>query len=201
MTGPDGACGPDSYLFLQIPCLVPSEKVKGREVLGLMVGCVAVFIYLFTLVFIDYVKSIQQNKFIDWDVKTITAGDYTIEFDIGPDVYEKFKDRYYDVSNPITEIGQFKLFVTDELETILTAMPALGLDGPEGDLAPVKIAILTFAFDNPQVIDWLKQRGNAIKTENWSNYHKVNTKISMALKNDRNLLDKLQTPCSVFATF
>ena len=43
-----------------------------------MVGCVAVFIYLFTLVFIDYVKSIQQNKYIDWDVKTITAVSSTI---------------------------------------------------------------------------------------------------------------------------
>lgn len=166
-----------------------------------MVGCVAVFIYLFTLVFIDYVKSIQQNKYIDWDVKTITAGDYTVEFDIGPEVYDRFKDRYYDMSNPITEIGQFKLFVTDELETILTAMPALGLDGPEGDAAPVKIAILTFAFDNPKVIAWLKERGDAIKTENWANLHKVNNKIRLALKNDRNLLDKLQTPCSVFATF
>ena len=42
--------------------------------------------------------------------------------------------------------------MTDEIENILTAMPALGLDGPEGDEAPVKIAILTFAFDNPRVI-------------------------------------------------
>lgn len=120
--------------------------------MGLTVGCVTVFIYLFTLVFIDYVKSVQQNKYIEWDVKTITAGDYTVEFDIGAEVYQRFKDRYYDISNPITEIGQFKLFVTDEIENILTAMPALGLDGPEGDEAPVKIAILTFAFDNPRVI-------------------------------------------------
>ena len=59
---------------------------------------------------------------------------------------------YHDISNPITEIGQFKLFVTDEIETILTGMPALGLDGPEGDIAPVKIAVLTFAYDNPKII-------------------------------------------------
>ena len=159
--------------------------------MGLTVGCVVVFIYLFTLVFIDYVKSVQQNKFIEWDVKTITAGDYTVEFDIGSEVYQRFKDRYYDISNPITEIGQFKLFVTDELETILTAMPALGLDGPEGDSAPVKIAILTFAFDNPKIISWLKERGNAIKMGNWKSLHNVNNRIRMALKNDRDLLDKL----------
>ena len=80
-------------------------------------------------------------------------------------------------------------------------MPALGLDGPEGDIAPVKIAVLTFAYDNPKIISWLKQRGNAIKNENWEELHKINNKIRLALKNDRNLLDKLQTPCSVFVTF
>jgi len=191
LTAKDGACGPDAYIFVQIPCIVPPEYVKHRQVMGLTVGCVVVFIYLFTLVFIDYVKSVQQNKFIEWDVKTITAGDYTVEFDIGSEVYQRFKDRYYDISNPITEIGQFKLFVTDELETILTAMPALGLDGPEGDSAPVKIAILTFAFDNPKIISWLKERGNAIKMGNWKSLHNVNNRIRMALKNDRDLLDKL----------
>jgi hypothetical protein len=35
-------------------------------------------------------------------------------------------------------------------------MPALGLDGPEGDEMPVKIAVMTFAFDNSKVIKWLR---------------------------------------------
>lgn len=50
-------------------------------------------------------------------------------------------------------------------------MPALGLDGPEGDAAPVKIAVLTFAYDNPKVISWLKARGSAIRNEEWNSMH------------------------------
>lgn len=80
-------------------------------------------------------------------------------------------------------------------------MPALGLDGPEGDEAPVKIAVLTFAFDNSKVIKWLRQRGTCIKNEDWNGVNKINEEIRQALKWDDDLLDKMQTPCSVFATF
>lgn len=52
-----------------------------------MVGSLAVFIYLYAVTYIDYIKEVQNNKFIDFDVKTITAGDYSVEFDIGKAVY------------------------------------------------------------------------------------------------------------------
>ena len=106
-----------------------------------------------------------------------------------------------DPSNPIPEIGQFKLFITDELEQRLTEMPALGLDGPEGDEAPVCIAVTTFAFDNAKVISLLRQRGLHIKNENWAKFHEVENQIRLALKWDDDFLNKMQTPCSVFATF
>lgn len=55
---------------------------------GLMAGCLTVFVYLFTLVYFDYIKTVQQNEYVEWDVKTITAGDYTIEFDLEKETYE-----------------------------------------------------------------------------------------------------------------
>lgn len=60
------------------------EHYHERKIFGLIVGCVAVFIYLFTVVYFDYIKSVQMNKYVDFDVKTITAGDYTVEFDLEP---------------------------------------------------------------------------------------------------------------------
>ena len=80
-------------------------------------------------------------------------------------------------------------------------MPALGLDGPEGDEAPVCIAVTTFAFDNSKVISMLRQRGLHIKNENWKKFHEVENNIRLALKWDDDFLNKMQTPCSVFATF
>jgi Na+-transporting methylmalonyl-CoA/oxaloacetate decarboxylase gamma subunit len=63
-----------------------------------------VFIYLFILAYFDYFKSVQVNKYVDWDVKTITAGDYTVEFDIQPKVFDVFLANFYDPANPINEI-------------------------------------------------------------------------------------------------
>jgi len=63
---------------------VPEDQLAIREAKGLALACCAVFISLFTINFLDYVKKVQENNYIEWDVKTITAGDYTIEFDISP---------------------------------------------------------------------------------------------------------------------
>lgn len=48
--------------------------------MALSISCWAVFIYFFTLTFFQYIHCVQENKYIDWDIKTITAGDYTVEF-------------------------------------------------------------------------------------------------------------------------
>ena len=104
-----------------------------------------------------------MNKFVDFDVKTITAGDYSIEFDIDREQYDHFKKIYYQENNPISEMAQFKLYIQDELEKRITALSDQGVDGPESANQPVKIAQITFGFYNRQIITWLKERGNYIK--------------------------------------
>lgn len=41
--------------------------------------------------------------FVDFDVRTITAGDYSVEFDLEVKTYENFKDKYMDPINPMSE--------------------------------------------------------------------------------------------------
>jgi hypothetical protein len=60
---------------------------------------------LFCITFVDYVKQYQANKYVDWDVKTITAGDYTVEFGIDDQAYDMFLNKFYDPSNPLSEIS------------------------------------------------------------------------------------------------
>lgn len=80
-------------------------------------------------------------------------------------------------------------------------MPPLGLDGPESASTPVRIALITFAFDNARVINWLRERGEYIKVEDWQGLDRVNNQIRDALKNDSSLLDDLKRPVSAFITF
>ena len=50
----------------------------------------------------------QANAFVEWDIKTVSAADYTVEFEITDDMYEYFESRYLDKNNPLSEIGQFR---------------------------------------------------------------------------------------------
>jgi len=43
--------------------------------------------------------------FVDWDVKTISAADYTVEFRVKPEMYEYFQEKYLCETNPLSEIG------------------------------------------------------------------------------------------------
>lgn len=143
----------------------------------------------------------QKNKYVDWDVKTVTAGDYTCEFFITKEMYREFEEKYYDEASPLPKISQFRIYCKDELENRLTAMPPLGLDGPESMTEPIRIALITFAFDNARVINWLRERGEHIKVENWDGLEEVNNKIRDALTTDSSLLDQLKRPVSAFVTF
>ena len=50
----------------------------------------SVSIALFMTVFTNYIEQVAQYKFIQWNVTSITAADYTVEFPIKPLFYNKF---------------------------------------------------------------------------------------------------------------
>ena len=62
---------------------------------ALALGCIGIFLALFIVNYLDYIKKIQENEYIEWDLKTITAGDYTIEFDIKPEFLSDFLVKEY----------------------------------------------------------------------------------------------------------
>lgn len=71
----------------------------------------------------------------------------------------------------------------------MTEFPALGIDGPEGDIMPVKIAIITFAFNNAEIIHNLRRRGKFIAKEKWPKYEKLHLKMQTRLADSQELLD------------
>lgn len=171
------------------------------------------FVYLFSMVYFDYIKTVESNKYVDWDVKTITAGDYSIEFDLAESTYDFWKKHYFDDSNPLPENAQFKIFIQNELEERCTKMAHQGLEEEiPGEKYEVKISQITMAFNNAYIINQLTKRGTLIKTEKWDKVKEINAEILAHLKdrdhgetNDEgeveHILDKIQEPVSVFATF
>jgi hypothetical protein len=51
------------------------------------------------------------------------------------------------------------------MEKRLTDFPDLGIDDYEGDERPIKIAVVTFAFDNAEMIYALTRRGQYIRNQ------------------------------------
>ena len=79
-----------SSIFVQVGCVLPAYEIKNRKEEGLLIGCLAVFLALFIINYFDYIRKNQEFNYIEWDVKTITAGDYTVEFDIMPGFFEEW---------------------------------------------------------------------------------------------------------------
>ena len=51
------------------------------------------------------------------------------------------------------------------------------------------------------MIQWLRQRGESIKAQDWKKVDEINSEIEKAIKHDQVFLDKMQRPCSIFVTF
>jgi len=93
-----------STFFIQTACMIiPKPESPSRLLLGLIYASVAIFIFLFSLVYFDYIYEVLENKYVEYDVKTLTAGDYTVEFEISQDQYEEFKARYFKWDSPMQE--------------------------------------------------------------------------------------------------
>ena len=76
------SCNDKSFFYHQVACVVPKKWTRIRNICGLLVSCFGVLIYLFTISYFDYLKSVATNSFVEFDVNTITAGDYTVEFNL-----------------------------------------------------------------------------------------------------------------------
>lgn len=162
-------------MFIQVGCIIPQEELVARQERGLVLGCAAVFIALFVVNYLDYIKKVQQNNYVEWDVKTITAGDFTIEFDLDETFFKDWMDKEM---QPWVEkcagegkefqsrVHCFQGWIQNEMETRISELPDLGYE--DEPVEKVKVAVTTLAFKNADVINMLRQRGYAIKTENWA---------------------------------
>lgn len=80
-------------------------------------------------------------------------------------------------------------------------MDDLGYREVEHQHDPIKIAQITFAYENGWIIDTLKKRGAAIGAEKYDKVKEINAEIHLKITTDEDFLNKCQLPCAVFCTF
>ena len=99
------SCNGKSYFYIQAPCLIPAQNHSKRQIIGLVVASIASFTYLFSQLFFEYMLNVQRNKFVDYDVRTITAADYSAEFTIRESQYNFWKEHFLKEDNPMSEMA------------------------------------------------------------------------------------------------
>lgn len=122
-----------------------------------MISCLGVFgAFIFTIV-IYHQKRISKLIQIDWDVSTITPGDYTLQYEITDEAYQHFLEFVYYPSGEEakgTPIGLYlKEYLKAEIEKMLTQkLIQLKRESPETTtnikIDEVKIADIALAFNN-----------------------------------------------------
>ena len=160
---------------------------------------------------------------IDWDMATVTAGDYTVEFVIDQSSYENWKNIEYKRPGGAYEHGDspahaLKLHMIQIIEPTLDQWVASNYTNVCGiqetkkknkkdkkekasteDTQGIKtrIADITFSFNNRDLIIALRARGAKIANNDFEGMRKQDKKLQELLKE----VESLTTPTSAFITF
>ena len=141
---------------------------KRQEALAAV--CLGIFACLLYLITVYYIKENSKLQNIEWDVSTVTAGDFSVEYHIEKEMYELFMSQYFKREEFESPGQAFKQYLKDNIEEICIqefkkkklADALLGREANDKDLERIEIADIVFAFNNAKLIDLLKQRGRCI---------------------------------------
>jgi hypothetical protein len=142
---------------------------------------------------------------MQWDMETITPGDYTLQYEITAQAYAYFMTNVYPEAqkvNPEVSVGEsLKVYLKRELEHVLTRTLQQRKSEPGSEninISEVKIADIVFAFSNAELIRLLKVRGQHIVFQRYDAMRAVEQQIS-DLKNQK--FNELIRPVDAFITF
>lgn len=196
-----------AQLYVQYSCeqsqIILTAQIKSLS----MVTSLCVFSVCLFLIVIYYFKKSSTLLQLDWDISTITPGDYTLQLEITTDMWEHYLKEHYHKddleSQGVSSAFALKTYMKKEIERILTnTLKNLRLGANEAlkgiKIQEVKIADISFAFNNAELINLLRERGGYIAGQSYDEMRKVEAKIS-ALKDEK--YENLTKPVDAFITF
>lgn len=114
----------NAYLFVQYSCLQDNETLHTKYRQVSLISCLSIFVASLFIIVIYFVKKNSQMKQIDWDISTITPGDYTLQLEITTDAYNWFLKEVYEKndfeSQGVSRAFALKEYMKAELEALLT---------------------------------------------------------------------------------
>lgn len=151
---------------------------------------------------------------MEWDISTVTAGDYTLEFDIPATAYWNWYTNVYKASGGECEQGyapalSLKRHMIGQIEEILQneirrriASGQTHLDGrkstePKELNQNMAVADMIFSYNNSNLILALRERGNNIALQRFDRVQAMDAEINDLFKD----FESLTRPTAAFITF
>jgi hypothetical protein len=113
----------DGFVFIQYSCeMSEGQKHDKYNKITLSVVTVMAIAVIFILT-IWYVSNQVELGSMEYDVKTIVTGDYTVELDISKDMFDNFANNYYlkyknklpKGDNGLPKVLVFKQYLKEEI--------------------------------------------------------------------------------------
>lgn len=167
-------------------------------------ACVACLVFL-TIIY--YLKKTATLDLVQWDVSTLTASDFTVEMTITESIWALFKENLSShVDNlPVggaapnhtkkkgLPVVTFEAFLEKHICEFLSKKPKVNKDE-----AQIRVAQVTFGFDNPKLLSELNSRGALITKGKLEKLPEQNEKIDTLIKEKK---ADMVRPVAAFITF
>lgn len=183
--------------------------------------CAAVF-----FIVVYYMQHTSNLDGFDFDVKTVTVQDYTVEMDISNEMWQDFLDNHYEKQREkpskerMSQALYLKQYLTSQIGVILTKYNENKkvydenerkwhsgredykheLTATERNACEVKVFDIQFAFNNHALIHALKARGTGISNLDFDKVNEQDDKIDALIK-DPTEYEHLTKPVCAFITF
>ena len=200
-----------SSLFVQYTCVqTPAEQSEKYEYLVLAVASTTLISLLFVLTLQMLFKGGKVQQ-LEWDLATVTAGDYTVEFEIPATAYSQWYAKEYKKGGGEFEQGfspalSLKRFMIGQIEGALKEV----VDRKKGDLhlenkatderalnENVSVADMVFAYNNSKLIHALRDRGNYIALQKFDQVQKQDRVVNALFRD----YESLTRPTACYITF
>lgn len=170
----------EATLFVQYTCI--QDAATQHQKYGQLALAVSTAVFIAFLFTVSIRRMYQGGKIqqLEWDVATVTAGDYSVEFPIKAESYEWWKMEIYkaaggDFENRVSPALSLKKYLKVEIEKNLDKWvednewavkefygSKKNGQGDNVQYKPSKIADIVFSFNNAPLIEALRARGACI---------------------------------------
>jgi hypothetical protein len=119
---PDACKADTALIFVQYTCTQSAEDIATKKSQLSIISCLGVFVCFLFIICVYHLKRDSKLDQLDWDIETITPGDYTAQYEITDKAYDWFLNNVFrkgDEQKGLSVGASLKHYMRTEIEGLL----------------------------------------------------------------------------------